>query len=170
MKEERKKRIQMQLRQFLKDYRNTNDLSAESAAEKLKVEISTYRALEGKKTTNRVISVLEYIDHFASLSSYSLTEFVAFLERSGRTESGSNVAKRKLYQWEIQLLDSFDKVGIPLRNLFLSRLQSKPPDELKASLKCLSEIIKMSTEKRQVLFDLVDVLGADSDNKEKKDV
>jgi hypothetical protein len=167
MKEERKKRIQMQLRQFLKDYRNTHDLSADHAAEKLKVEISTYRALEGKKTTNRVISVLEYIDHFASLSSYSLTEFVAFLERSGRTESGSSYAKRKLYQWETQLLDAFDKVGIPLRTLFLTRLKSCPSDELKDSLKCLSAIITLPANRRQVLFDLVEVLSESCESEEK---
>ena len=154
-----KQRVQNQLRQFLKDYRNINDLSAEQAAEKLDVEIATYRILEGKKPANRVISVLEYLEKIAALNKMSLSTFVSFLERTQRTESGEGKMKRDLFDWEKELLDKFDFVGIPLRNRFMKGFLGKSKDEIREILTCLTRIVSLSEEKRQVLFALVKEMG-----------
>lgn len=155
MNDNLRQRIQNQLRQYLKDYRNINNLSAELAAENLDVEIATYRILEGKKPSNRVISVLEYLHKIAQLNSMSLTSFISFLERNARTESGTAEMKRKLFNWEQELLDKFDFVGIPLRNRFLKGLSLMSKDEVTDSLTCLTRIISLPKNKRIVLFNLV---------------
>ncbi|MFK7827875.1 MAG: hypothetical protein AB8G05_27250 [Oligoflexales bacterium] len=155
MNENLRQRIQNQLRQYLKDYRNINSLSAELAAENLEVEIATYRILEGKKPSNRVISVLEYLHKIAQLNKMSLSSFISFLERNGRTESGTLEMKRKLFNWEQELLDKFDYVGIPLRNRFLKGFLGMNKEEVADSLTCLTRIVSMPKNKRDVLFSLV---------------
>lgn len=158
----RRQKLQNQLRQFLKDFRNINNLSAEQAAEHIEVEIATYRTLEGRKPSNRVISVLEYLDKIASLKKLSLTAFISFLERSQRTESGSNEMKRTLYQWERDLLEKFDFVDIPLRNRFMRSFMSKSNQDVKATLACLTQIASMSDSKRIALFNLVKEMEHDT--------
>ena len=150
-----KQRLQNQLRQFLKEYRTVNKLSAEQAADNLQIEIATYRTLEGKKPSNRVISVLEYLERIAALNKISLSSFINFLERSQRTESGTNHIKRPLYSWERELLDKFDKVGIPLRNRFLKSFAEKSEEEIKELLVCLTQIAAMSKSKRTALLTLI---------------
>jgi len=157
-----KQKIQNQLRQFLKEYRTVNGLSAEQAADNLQVEIATYRTLEGRKPSNRVISVLEYLEKIASLNKMSLCSFINLLERSQRTESGSNQTKRSLYSWERELLDKFDKVGIPLRNRFLKSFTDKSGEEIKELLVCLTQIAAMTKSKRSALFALVKEMVADA--------
>ncbi|MFK7824492.1 MAG: hypothetical protein AB8G05_10055 [Oligoflexales bacterium] len=159
MKELIKQRVQNQLRQFLKDYRNINGLSAEQAAEQLEVEIATYRILEGRKPANRVVSVLEYLEKIAALNKMSLSSFINYLERSGRTESGVNRMKRKLFEWEKDLLEKFDFVGIPLRNRFMKGFLSKDKGEVKEILTCLTRIVSLPASKRKVLFELVREMG-----------
>lgn len=158
----RRQKLQNQLRQFLKDFRNVNGLSAEQAAEQIEVEIATYRTLEGRKPSNRVISVLEYLDKIASLNKLSLSAFINFLERSQRTESGSNEVKRSLYQWEHELLEKFDMVGIPLRNRFMRSFMSKSNQDVKETLTCLTQIASMPESKRTALFNLVKEMGSDA--------
>ncbi len=160
MKDTAKQRIQNQLRQFLKDFRNHNNLSAEQAAEILEVEIATYRVLEGRKPINRVISVLEYLDKIAALNKMSLSAFVSFLDRTSRTESGSNEMKRTLFDWEREILDKLDFVGIPLRNRFLKSFLGKNKEEVREILTCLTQIVGLPESKRRVLFDLVKEMGA----------
>lgn len=155
MNETSKSRIQTQLRQFLKDYRNMNNLSADQAAELLGVEIATYRTLEGNKTTNRVLSALEHLEKYAALNKWSLTTFVTFLERNGRTESGSNQIKRTLYEWERELLERFDMVGIPLRNRFMRGLKGVTDAQVKEILTGLTQLISMPENERQALFNLI---------------
>ena len=155
MDETSKSRIQTQLRQFLKDYRNMNNLSADQAAELLGVEIATYRTLEGNKTTNRVLSALEHLEKYAALNKWSLTTFVTFLERNGRTESGSNQIKRTLYEWERELLERFDMVGIPLRNRFMRGLKGVTDAQVKEILTGLTQLISMPENERQALFNLI---------------
>ena len=155
MDDKEKQKIQQQLRQFLKEFRNANDLSAEHAAELLGVEIATYRTLEGHKASNRVISVLEYLAKIGSLNKMSLSAFINFLERSQRTQSGSLQAKRPLYEWERDLLEKFDMIGIPLRNRFLKSFESKTSQETIEILMCLNRIVSMPEAKRTVLFNLV---------------
>ena len=157
-----RQQIQDQLRQFLKDYRNISDLSAEQAADKIGVEIATYRTLEGRKPANRVISVIEYLEKIAALNKMSLTAFMAFLERNQRTESGSSETKRKLYDWERDLLAKFDKIGIPLRNRFLKGLLARSDQEVREILTCLVQMFLLSESKRNVLFSLIKEMSTDA--------
>ncbi|MFK7826805.1 MAG: hypothetical protein AB8G05_21865 [Oligoflexales bacterium] len=162
MKELAKQRVQNQLRQFLKDFRNIKNISAEQAADILNVEIATYRILEGKKPANRVISVLEYLGKIADLNKMSLSTFINFLERTDRTESGSNVTKRKLFNWERDLLDKFDFIGIPLRNRFMAGFTDKTKEDTREILTCLTRIVSLSYSKRKVLFELVKEMDSKS--------
>lgn len=162
MENAQKQRIQNQLRQFLKDYRNLHGLSAEQVAEKLGIEIATYRILEGNKPTNRVISVIEYLEKIPALNNMTLSSFINFLERSQRTESTSNETKRTLFRWERDLLDKFDLIGIPIRNRFMQGFSSKSPDEIKEILTCLTQIVSMKNSKRQVLVNLVKEMVTDA--------
>ena len=157
-----KQQIQGQLRQYLKDYRNINELSAEQAAEKIGVEIATYRTLEGLKPANRVLSVLEYLETIAALNKMSLSSFMAFLERNQRTESGSNDVKRKLYDWERDLLNKFDKIGIPLRNRFMKGFLSRSDEQVREILTCLVQIVSLPDSKRNALFHLVREMQSDA--------
>ncbi|MBI2603197.1 MAG: hypothetical protein HYW48_09080 [Deltaproteobacteria bacterium] len=157
-----KQRVQNQLRQFLKDFRNGNNLSAEQAAERLEVEIATYRILEGRKPANRVLSVLEYLEKIASLNKMSLSAFIGFLERTQRTESGSLETKRTLYEWERDVLDKFDFVGIPLRNRFLKGFLEKSKEEVREILTCLTRIVSLPEAKRRALFNLVKEMVSDA--------
>ena len=161
MKAQRKLRIQNQLRQYLKQFRNINGLSAEQACETIGVEIATYRILEGKKPARRIITILEYLESLATLNGESLTSFVAYLERDPRTESGSKTLKRKMFEWEKSLLERFDLLGIPLRNRFLKYLEETTRDETTRILGCMVKLFTMPESRREALFNLIDEMDND---------
>ena len=162
MNAQEKRKVQDQLRQLLKQYRAEHNLSAEQAADKLGVEIATYRTLEGVKASNRVLSVLEYLDKIAAINKLSLTSFISFLERNQRTDSGSNNLKRELYDWEKSLLNKFDMVGIPLRNRFIKVLTNKDDEEVKENLSFLTLVSSLPMSKRKALFTLVKEMASDA--------
>lgn len=156
MKLSEKQKIQLQLRQYLKSYRNDRDLSAEEAAKDLGIEIATYRNLEGKKTTNRLMSSLEYIVKIASLKDLNLMEFISYLTRNRRTESGSNLMKRSLYSWETKLLDLFDKVGISDRENFIKLVEEN--QNLKQQIKLILQLNELKPEVREKLITFISSL------------
>lgn len=158
MREKAKLEIQEQLRKYLKQYRMAHDLSAEQAAEKLGVEIATYRTLEGKKPANRVMSSLEYLGNIAKLSRMSLTSFIKYLERNDRTKSGSNELKRELYGWEQEVLDYFDQIGIPIRKKFLEHLRKQQDEYFQEQIYQFIQIVMLPKEKKQVIDQLLKVL------------
>jgi transcriptional regulator with XRE-family HTH domain len=162
MNNQEKRKIQDQLRQFLKQYRIEHRLSAEQTADKLGVEIATYRTLEGIKASNRVLSVLEYLEKIAALNKLTLTSFMGFLERNQRTESGTNNLKRELYDWEKNLLHKFDMLGIPLRNRFMKILTNKDDEEVKENLSFLTHVSSLPMAKRKALFTLVKEMASDA--------
>jgi hypothetical protein len=69
--------------------------------------------------------------------------------------------KRPLYSWERELLDKFDKIGIPLRNRFLKSFADKSAEDIKEMLVCLTQIAAMTKSKRLALFTLVKEMVAD---------
>ena len=159
MEAKNQEKVQNQLSLFLKRYRRRNSLTAQEAARTLDMEIASYRKLEGKRLSNRVISSFSYLEKIASLNDMSLSAFVTYLERNGRTESGTNEMKRELWIWEKKLLEKFDFVGIPLRERFLKGLDKLKDKELAEMLACLVNMSGMNKAKRKALCRFIEEMS-----------
>ena len=150
---------QLQLRQFLKSYRNKEDCTAEETADRLGVEIATYRNLEGIKPNNRVISALDYLTKIAALSELSLSQFMDLLHRNTRTKSGSSSMKRDLYKWEQDLLQVFDFIGISLRNDLIAAIKSLAKEDWREVVRHIVNLLKLDPEDRHIFMKMTQKLA-----------
>ena len=143
MNQEYKKIVQNQLRQFLRAYRHAENISAEDAACKLDLEITSYRKLEGLKPENRVISSISYLEKIAKLRAKSLVDFISFLTPQDLV----NGLGRGLYLWEKNIISGFEKMSVSKRNKFLNYLSKLEEDELSDFYDHLVEMSKKRSSK-----------------------
>ena len=158
---------QLQLRQFLKNYRNKEDCTADEAAGRLGIEIATYRNLEGIKPNNRVITSLDYLSKIAALSELSLSQFMDFLHRNARTKSGSNAMKRDLYTWERDLMHVFDFIGISLRNDLIAAIKNLEKEEWRAVVRHILNLLRLDPEDREIFMKMTQKLARSEEPHEK---
>ena len=143
MNKEYKKIVQNQLRQFLRGYRHAENISAEDAAAKLNLEITSYRKLEGLKAENRVITSLGYLEKIASLRAKNLVDFISFLAPQDLV----NGEGRGLYKWEKNIISGFERMSVSKRVKFLNYLCKLEDDELVDFYDLLVELSKKRSSK-----------------------
>ena len=147
----------MQLRQFLRMYRCSENLSAEQAASLLGLEIASYRKLEGFKPENRLINSLAYVGKIASLREMTIPDFTSFILAEEHHRDGS----RNLYKWEKDLISAFNRMSISKRNKVILYLNSLNDEEVDGFYELLVALIKKKSSKIKILFQILKELKDD---------
>ena len=137
LSEDQKKALQLKLRHYLRTYRQRNEMTAGQMAEKLGWTEIHQRRYESTSPENRLMSSLDLISVFASLTDMKLGDFVTYLsdETKAETEESS------LTPWEMTLLDCFRSLDLTTRSEFVHGLCSKYGKSDQAKFRSLVELM-----------------------------
>ena len=153
--EDQKKNLQLKLRHYLRTYRQRHDLTAGQLAEVLGWTEIHQRRYESLSPENRLVSSLDLISVFASLTDMNLGEFVNYLA----DQQDINKEHSSLEPWESTLLRSFRDLDLSSRSEFVHGLCGKyveaKPRKLESLIMLISQIDEHLSEDEYMLLQVV---------------